>query len=409
MDDGFNAPSTSQPLALTTTGLPGLAVLTPADAATASFPLAILPPVHPDSEMPPGMYEHHTHTRSLHYHGHAEHLIHSHLALNQLWNRAHTGRHLPHATQQHHTPHHQATQLCTCGGASAGTDCSAACAASTAAEAGGDMLLSQPLHTRHGSSHGGSHSLQHLLATGSRQWGSNSWWDGRSMLKVKIYDFAVYADTTKAREVLRSSLPAAGALVARSGSGSCAGSGGSPTDLLVPPSSGVGLSLTIRASRNLPLPLLGAEFERILQRRHEKAGGRPDDPALRELLSYFSRERLPAHVVVGGGPGSGSEPAVRKGAAITFSRSSSGELVTEAGGALLGRVRSPALAEALFDLYLGEQPVSKKAKAAATTALLQLAEGGDSFRYRLQPGERLLCAPGASPTSQPSACVLAAP
>eukprot|EP00198_Chlamydomonas_reinhardtii_P008959 XP_001698296.1 predicted protein [Chlamydomonas reinhardtii] len=282
-------------------------------------------------------------------------------------------------------------------------DCSAACAASAAAD---PDLLSQPLHAKHGH---GSHSLQHLLATGSRQWGSSSWWDGRSMLKVKIYDFALYADTTKAREVLRSGLPSfapggtGSALIARSSSG---GGGGSPTDLLVPPASGVGLSLTIRACRNLPLPLLGAEFERILQRRHEKAGGRADDPALRELLSYFSRERLPAHVVVGGGPGNSSEPAVRKGAAITFSRSSSGELVTEAGGALLGRVRSPALAEALFDLYMGEMPVSKKAKAAATTALLQLAEGGDS-PYRLQPGERLLCAPGASPTSQPNACVLA--
>lgn len=33
---------------------------------------------------------------------------------------------------------------------------------------------------------------------------------------------------------------------------------------------GVPMSLTIRASRNLPLPLLSQEFERILQRRYEK-------------------------------------------------------------------------------------------------------------------------------------------
>lgn len=58
----------------------------------------------------------------------------------------------------------------------------------------------------------------------------------------------------------------------------------------------------------------------LLASRLPQAGGRADDPALRELLSYFSRERLPAHVVVGGGPGNSSEPAVRKGAAITFSR-----------------------------------------------------------------------------------------
>ena len=39
--------------------------------------------------------------------------------------------------------------------------------------------------------------------------------------------------------------------------------------------------------------------------------------------------------------------------------------MTEAGGRVLGRVQSPALAEALFDLYLGEQPVSKRAKVGA--------------------------------------------
>ncbi|PNH08409.1 hypothetical protein TSOC_005043 [Tetrabaena socialis] len=97
-----------------------------------------------------------------------------------------------------------------------------------------------------------------------------------------------------------------------------------------------------------------------------------------------------------------------------------GDLVTEAGGRVLGRVHSPALSEALFDLYLGDQPVSKKAKAAAGAALLRLAEGdgaegasGGAVHYRLQPGERLLCGGGGSVGgcggADPSACVLELP
>lgn len=41
-------------------------------------------------------------------------------------------------------------------------------------------------------------TAQRLLALGSRHWGSSSWWDTRSLLRIKIYDFAVYADPAKA-------------------------------------------------------------------------------------------------------------------------------------------------------------------------------------------------------------------
>ncbi|GFR44649.1 hypothetical protein Agub_g5939 [Astrephomene gubernaculifera] len=342
------------------------------------------------------------------------------------------------------------------------------------------------------------HSVQHLLAVGSRQWGnSGSWWDGRSLLRVKIYDFAIYANP-----VGSAAATAVAALAASRASidNNSTGSGWSPADALVPSSCPVDVSLTIRACRNLPLPLLRQEFERILLRRHQMAGGRADDPALQELLSYFSRDKLPYHVLTsspssssaatpasvsslasshpadyvagaagggagavlgageceaGGLPGGGGD-AVRKGAAITFSRSSGGHLVTCAGGQVLGAVRSPPLAEALLGLYLGREPVSKRAKAAAGAALLDLAategtaaateaaagtfgtaglsavlvreeEGGGAagatrhatvpplsaaclprlprYRYRAQQGERVLCAPGAVP-GDISACVV---
>lgn len=224
-----------------------------------------------------------------------------------------------------------------------------------------------------------------LIAIGSRQWGN--WWDGRGLLKVRIYDFAVYVDPAQARKALGQGQGWRRGARARKQQQL-----GMADQLKAHP--GVPMSLTIRAARNLPLPMLSDEFERILQRRHEKVGGASDDPALREVLSYFSRERLPSAVVQG--------DAVRKGASITFSRSPGGELITQAGGAMVGRVVSPKVCEALFDLYLGEQPVSKRAKAAAGDALVRLLqEQQQHYQYKLQAGERLLCSGDG-----PSGCVV---
>lgn len=65
-------------------------------------------------------------------------------------------------------------------------------------------------------------------------------------------------------------------------------------------------------------------------RRHQ-VGGSSDDPALRQVLETFSRERLPADVVQGN--------AVRKGAAITFSRGWVGLRGRRAGGWPIGTCR----------------------------------------------------------------------
>jgi hypothetical protein len=37
-----------------------------------------------------------------------------------------------------------------------------------------------------------SSSSRQLLTVGCRHWGN--WWDGRGLLRVKIYDFAIYID-----------------------------------------------------------------------------------------------------------------------------------------------------------------------------------------------------------------------
>jgi hypothetical protein len=38
---------------------------------------------------------------------------------------------------------------------------------------------------------------QQLLTVGCRNWGN--WWDGRGLLRVKIYDFAIYVDGEQVR------------------------------------------------------------------------------------------------------------------------------------------------------------------------------------------------------------------
>jgi hypothetical protein len=48
-------------------------------------------------------------------------------------------------------------------------------------------------------------------------------------------------------------------------------------------------------------------------------------------------------------------------------------LCLQVGPHVLGAVHSPKLAEALFDLYLGDQPVSKTAKDAAAQTLNRMA------------------------------------
>ncbi|GIL78039.1 hypothetical protein Vretimale_7397 [Volvox reticuliferus] len=427
-----------------------------ADAAInsgSSFPIVLRRPVY-DADSPPSPHLHPR--RTLQYHVNADDVD-----LYQLHSPHHHNHHpaslhnLEETSWTHHHTDLRSNPACDCGGWAEGTGCSGRCPTADNGthahrRAAGrsctpTAITSASLNIcRRGDDGGGSggsrvcseqgvrgevqcqsqgYSLQHLLAVGSRQWGSGGWWDGRGFLRVKIYDFAIYADPAKASYAIRSgggtspgsrTLDCGGDGPAAS-TATAGGGGRSPAEVVVSPSSRVDMSLTIRACRNLPLQLLSQEFERILQRRHEKAGGRADDPAFQELLSYFSREKLPEHVLTtttttmaSAGSSVSRGDAVRKGASITFSRSSSGALLTEAGGRVLGLVQSPALAEALFDLYLGDQPVSKKAKAAAGAALLEIAgrEGGGDYRYRPQAGERLVCGTGPRGIQDLEACAL---
>lgn len=86
-------------------------------------------------------------------------------------------------------------------------------------------------------------------------------------------------------------------------------------------------------------------------------GGTSADPALGELITMFEESSLPDNVRERGN--------VKAGSVLTFRRSGNGLLTAEAGGHDLGSVKSSTLCAALFDLYLGSNPVSKSAQTLA--------------------------------------------
>lgn len=108
-----------------------------------------------------------------------------------------------------------------------------------------------------------------------------------------------------------------------------------------------------------------------------QAGGPPGDPALQQLIALLSPERLPAEVQTrrtSRASSSGQQPddnamMVRRGSTIMFSRSGGNTLTASAGTHVLGTVVSGSLCRALFDLYVGDQPVSKAAKVCMHGAM----------------------------------------
>lgn len=67
---------------------------------------------------------------------------------------------------------------------------------------------------------------------------------------------------------------------------------------------------------------------------------------------------------------------VQKDSVLTFTRSSGGRVTAAADGKELATVISPAFAAAVFDLYLGEQPVSPAARSTALEAAMRMLQGG---------------------------------
>lgn len=143
------------------------------------------------------------------------------------------------------------------------------------------------------------------------------------------------------------------------------------------------MSLMVRASRNLPIKLLAKEYERILRRRIVKVGGSQTDVALAQMLNTFKEENLPESVKQGG--------SVKKGTLLAFVKHGSGTMTAKADGTALVTVNSPKLCQAVFDLYLGDQPVSVESRAAAGSAVMGMM---GALAYQT-PEQKGLCNAGS--------------
>lgn len=209
-------------------------------------------------------------------------------------------------------------------------------------------------------------ACQELVTTGSRLFGLGGF---GSALKVRIYDFAVYIHPEQAR---LSSL-------AKKNVRPPALSQHAQFCKSLRSSEDIDMSLMVRAARNLPIKLLAKEYERILRRRIQKVGGSQTDKALALMIKSFDETSLPDSIKQGG--------SVKKGTLLTFTKQGPGKMTARANGLELMSVESPKLCQAVFDLYLGDQPVSKESRQAAGDAVLGMM---GTIPYH-PPAEKRLC------------------
>lgn len=159
----------------------------------------------------------------------------------------------------------------------------------------------------------------------------------KTFLKVKVYAFGLYVDAPTAASTL------------------AAWSGRTARDLEDDQSfyeellkGNFGMTLRLVMTRDVNGDDMADAFEDALGPRVRRAaaelGMPPGESALAEFRSYFSVEKL------------------RKETDLVFTWLPGGKLVSSIQGAVAGEIQSATLSWALFDVYLGEDPISKGGK-----------------------------------------------
>lgn len=118
------------------------------------------------------------------------------------------------------------------------------------------------------------------------------------------------------------------------------------------------LEMTVRLVvhyKGLKVGMVRSAFDTSLKNRLRKIKGVEDDEGLHLFNSYFS-ENL----------------SLSRGSVIDFQRLSGNQLRTEIDGRLIGTICSGDFCRALFDLYIGDPPVSLKAKQEIGEKVCQL-------------------------------------
>lgn len=180
---------------------------------------------------------------------------------------------------------------------------------------------------------GGTHAL---LGTGLRT---------RTMLNVKVYAFGVYADAATARTALSSwSSRDAAAL----------GNDATLYDRLL--RGDIPMSLRLVMTRNVTGEQMGEAFDGALRPRLASAG-EAGIQALDTFRGFFSLDRLTTN------------------AELVFTCTPSGTLHTTVSGERKATIDSRALCNALFDVYLGRNPISPAGKRTAVSRLPEVLAG----------------------------------
>ena len=149
--------------------------------------------------------------------------------------------------------------------------------------------------------------------------------------------------------------------------------------------------IILYAARDLPLDDLRSELMRVLSSRLP-ASSESNGPklVLDHLLSALSRESLSASAL------SASLSHIKSGKSLEFQRTDCGGqeegepsacriTLSEGGGKQLSEVRSSELSFALFDLFLGENAVSDKARRMAALQLMKIQDRNARNAISLRP------------------------
>lgn len=112
--------------------------------------------------------------------------------------------------------------------------------------------------------------------------------------------------------------------------------------------------------KGLKIGQVRSAFEESLGSKILKLSGKPQ----KDLLSSFTKLFK-------------DDFKLERGTVIEISRLPQQVLVTKIGGNEVGRVKSPLLCRAFFELYLGDEPFDKQAKESARTNFAELYELGE--------------------------------
>lgn len=173
----------------------------------------------------------------------------------------------------------------------------------------------------------------------------------RTIFRVKVYAIGLYVDGEAARAALASYRGTPAARLA-----SDAGFYRRLLDL------DVAMTLRLVMTRDLEGPDVAASFDDALTPRVRRAaterGMAGGDAALVQFRGYFNLDEIP----------SGTE--------IVFSCDAGGRLATRVAGSPRPDLQSPAMCWALFDVYLGDRPISGEARRTLVGRFPELLSAG---------------------------------